>query len=175
MDKLFEEIVSDALKEAERAMVKFPQPNKVTLKVAEESGEVVKDAIHCSEGRQSYENLRGEIVQTIAMLYRLVVEGDQTIGLAPLVNDYQPPKTKDLKAENEALKERVKELEKDIKNKELIHVGFTNGDQVKYAKAEEGAFYPDTSGNCYIPLYMLKSHEHRIETTSIEQLRKGGE
>lgn len=71
--------------------------------------------------------------------------------------------------------ERVKELEKDIKNKELIHVGFTNGDQVKYAKAEEGSFYPDTSGNCYIPLYMLKSHEHRIETTSIEQLRKGGE
>jgi hypothetical protein len=70
---------------------------------------------------------------------------------------------------------RVKELEKDIKNKELIHVGFTNGYQVKYAKDEEGAFYPDTSGDCYIPLYMLKSHEHRIETTSIQQLRKGGE
>jgi hypothetical protein len=71
--------------------------------------------------------------------------------------------------------ERVKKLENDIKNKELIHVGFTNGDQVKCAKVEEGAFYPDTSGNCYIPLYMLKSHEHRIETTSIEQLRKGDE
>lgn len=68
--------------------------------------------------------------------------------------------------------ERVKELEKELSNKELLHVGFTNGDQIKYAKVEEGAFYPDTYGNCYIPLYMLKSHEHRIETTSIEQLRK---
>lgn len=68
--------------------------------------------------------------------------------------------------------ERVKELEKDIKNNELVHVGFTNGDQITYAKTEEGAFYPDTDGDCYIPLYMLKSHEHRIETTSIEQLRK---
>ena len=69
--------------------------------------------------------------------------------------------------------ERVKELEKEIENKELLHVGFTNGSQVEYAKTEEGSFYPDTSGNCYIPLYMLKSHEHRIEITSIEQLRKG--
>jgi hypothetical protein len=67
---------------------------------------------------------------------------------------------------------RIVELEKELSNKELSHVGFTNGDQVKYAKVEEGAFYPDTHGDCYIPLYMLKSHEHRIETTSIEQLRK---
>ena len=68
--------------------------------------------------------------------------------------------------------ERVKALERDAKNNELVHVGFTNGDQVNYAKVEEGSFYPDTSGDCYIPLYILKSHEHRIETTSIEQLRK---
>ena len=68
--------------------------------------------------------------------------------------------------------ERVKELEKELASKELLHVGFTNGDQVKYATTEEGSFYPDTYGGCYIPLYMLKSHEHRIETTSIEQLRK---
>ena len=77
--------------------------------------------------------------------------------------------------ESHEYQQRCAELERDIKNKELIHVGFTNGDQVKCAKVEEGAFYPDTSGNCYIPLYMLKSHEHRIETTSIEQIRKGGE
>ncbi len=68
--------------------------------------------------------------------------------------------------------ERVEDLEKELSNKELMHVGFTNGAQIKYAKDEEGAFYPDTDGDCYIPLYMLKSHEHRIETTSIEQLRK---
>ncbi len=68
--------------------------------------------------------------------------------------------------------ERVKELEEELATKELLHVGFTNGSQIKYAKVEEGSFYPNTDGNCYIPLYMLKSHEHRIETTSIEQLRK---
>jgi chromosome segregation ATPase len=68
--------------------------------------------------------------------------------------------------------ERVKELEEELATKELLHVGFTNGSQIKYAKVEEGSFYPNTDGNCYIPLYMLKSHEHRIETTSVEQLRK---
>lgn len=68
--------------------------------------------------------------------------------------------------------ERVAELEKELANKELLHVGFTNGDQIKNGVVEEGSFYPDTKGCCYIPLYMLKSHEHRIETTSIEQLRK---
>lgn len=68
--------------------------------------------------------------------------------------------------------ERVKELEEELATKELLHVGFTNGSQIKSAKVEEGSFYPNTDGNCYIPLYMLKSHEHRIETTSIEQLRK---
>ena len=68
--------------------------------------------------------------------------------------------------------ERVAELTKELANKELLHVGFTNGDQIKNGVVEEGSFYPDTKGCCYIPLYMLKSHEHRIETTSIEQLLK---
>ena len=68
--------------------------------------------------------------------------------------------------------ERVKELKKELAKKELLHVGFTNGDQIKNGVVEEGSFYPDTKGCCYIPLYMLKSHEHRIETTSIEQLHK---
>lgn len=77
-----------------------------------------------------------------------------------------------LNAELAKANERVARLERDAKNNELVHVGFTNGDQITYAKTEEGSFYPNTDGNCYIPLYMLKSHEHRIETTSIEQLRK---
>lgn len=84
MSDLFNEIIADAVKEAEKAMIKFPQPNYVLLKVAEEGGEVVKDAVHCVEGRQSYTKLRGEITQNIAMLYRLVVEGDQVIGLKPI-------------------------------------------------------------------------------------------
>lgn len=78
----------------------------------------------------------------------------------------------DLANESHKYQERCAELEKELSNKDLLHVGFTNGAQIKYAKDEEGAFYPDTDGDCYIPLYMLKSHEHRIETTSIEQLRK---
>lgn len=77
-----------------------------------------------------------------------------------------------LRAQLAKANERVAELEKQFANKDLLHVGFTNGSQIKYAKVEEGSFYPNTDGDCYIPLYMLKSHEHRIETTSIEQLRK---
>lgn len=70
--------------EAERAMRKFPQPNYVISKVAEEAGEVVKAAIHCAEGRERPEAVAGEIKQAIAMLIRLYVEGDQVHGLAPI-------------------------------------------------------------------------------------------
>lgn len=84
MNSDFESIVKDAVKEAEKAMIKFPQPNYVITKVAEEAGEVVKEAVHCAEGRGDYKNLRQEVVQTIAMLYRLVVEGDEVHGLEPL-------------------------------------------------------------------------------------------
>jgi phosphoribosyl-ATP pyrophosphohydrolase len=76
-------LVAEAQIEAERAMRKFPQPNYVISKVAEEAGEVVKAAIHCAEGRETYANLRGEMKQTLAMLYRLWVEGDQVHGLSP--------------------------------------------------------------------------------------------
>lgn len=73
-----------AIAEAEKAIRKFPQPNYVISKVAEEAGEVVKAAIHCAEGRETAENVVGEIRQTLAMLIRLYVEGDQVHGLAPL-------------------------------------------------------------------------------------------
>lgn len=81
MNAYFEQIVKDAVNEAEKAMFKYPQPNYVISKVAEESGEVIKEAIHCAEGRGDYNNLRQEVVQTIAMLYRLVVEGDEVHNL----------------------------------------------------------------------------------------------
>ena len=70
--------------EAEKAMRKFPQPNYVISKVAEEAGEVVKAAIHCAEGRETPENVVGEIKQAMAMLIRLYIEGDQVHGLPPL-------------------------------------------------------------------------------------------
>ena len=53
---------------------------------------------------------------------------------------------------------------------ELIFVGYTNGNQILYAndanEGGEGMFYKDTENDCYIPLYMLKTHWHRLETTS---------
>lgn len=52
---------------------------------------------------------------------------------------------------------------------DLVFVGYTNGYQILYgAESEggEGSFYSDTRNACYIPLYMLKSHVHRLQTTT---------
>ena len=78
------ELLAEARGEAAKAMRKFPQPNYVISKIAEEAGEVVKAAIHCAEGRETADNLRNEIRQTIAMLYRLWIEGDEVHGLPPV-------------------------------------------------------------------------------------------
>lgn len=78
------DFIWSALNEAGKAMRKFPQPNYVISKIAEEAGEVVKSAIHCAEGRETPENVRNEMRQLIAMLYRLWIEGDQVHGLLPL-------------------------------------------------------------------------------------------
>ena len=83
-DQSFFELVVDGMAEADRAMRRFPQPNYVISKVAEEAGEVVKAAIHCAEGRETAANVQGEMKQLIAMLYRLWVEGDQVHGLAAI-------------------------------------------------------------------------------------------
>lgn len=80
----FTRLICEAIIEADRARKKFPQPNYVISKVAEEAGEVVKAAIHCAEGRESMQALRGEMRQLIAMLYRLWLEGDGVHGLPPV-------------------------------------------------------------------------------------------
>lgn len=52
---------------------------------------------------------------------------------------------------------------------ELIFVGFTNGHQIFYANSidcQEGTFYGTSENDTCIPLYMLKTHWHRIQTTS---------
>ncbi|MES2845625.1 MAG: hypothetical protein V4747_11400 [Pseudomonadota bacterium] len=67
----------------EKAQRKFPQPNYVALKVAEEAGEVVRAAVHFAEGRLPWEDLEAEAVQTIAMIMRLLVEGDEVNGIIP--------------------------------------------------------------------------------------------
>ena len=80
----FGDLVAAAYVEAAKAMHKFPQPNYVISKIAEEAGEVVKAAIHCAEKRETAENVAGEMKQLIAMLIRLWVEGDQVHGLPPI-------------------------------------------------------------------------------------------
>lgn len=82
----FSSLVIRARKEAEKAIAKFPQPNYVLLKVAEEAGEVVKGAVHYAEGRETWEHVEAEVVQTIAMLFRLVTEGDHVNGVYPPIN-----------------------------------------------------------------------------------------
>ncbi|EPP0955080.1 hypothetical protein ACULV5_001983 [Cronobacter dublinensis] len=82
-DDYFASLVTAARARAEKAMRKFPQPNYVLNKVAEESGEVIKAVIHYTEGRETWQNVETEIIDNLAMLIRLVVEGDGVIGFTP--------------------------------------------------------------------------------------------
>lgn len=79
----FASLVAKARVRADKAMRKFPQPNYVLNKVAEESGEVIKAVIHYTEGREQWSNVESEIIDNLAMLLRLVKEGDQVIGFTP--------------------------------------------------------------------------------------------
>lgn len=83
MNKYSHGIFKRAEQARKKAQIKHPQPNYVCLKVAEEAGEVVQAAVHYSEGRKTWEELEGEVVQTIAMLMRLLVEGDHRNGIYP--------------------------------------------------------------------------------------------
>lgn len=82
-DDYFASLVAAARVRADKAMRKFPQPNYVLNKVAEESGEVIKAVIHFTEGREEWRNVEGEIIDNLAMLIRLVMEGDQVLGFTP--------------------------------------------------------------------------------------------
>lgn len=79
----FSSLVSAARLRADKAMRKFPQPNYVLNKVAEESGEVIKEVIHYTEGRGDWNKVEYELIDNLAMLIRLVTEGDQVIGFTP--------------------------------------------------------------------------------------------
>ncbi|EPK0122923.1 TPA: hypothetical protein ACMX9M_003614 [Klebsiella variicola] len=79
----FASLVAMARVSADKAIRKFPQPNYVLLKVAEEAGEVVKAGVHYAENRMEWGQVEGEIVQLLAMLIRLVTEGDQVNGITP--------------------------------------------------------------------------------------------
>ena len=90
----FASLVIQARLVAARASAKFPQPNYVTLKIAEEAGEVVRGAVHYAEGRMEWSEVEGEIVQLLAMLMRFVTEGDQINGVTPpaALSRLTPPK-----------------------------------------------------------------------------------
>lgn len=79
----FGNLVARARTAAAKASAKYPQPNYIALKIAEESGEVVRGAVHYAEGRMEWSEVEGEIVQLLAMLFRFVTEGDQVIGVSP--------------------------------------------------------------------------------------------
>lgn len=80
----FTALVVEAAVEAEKAMRKFPQPNYVISKFAEEAGEVVKAAIHHAENRETREAVVSEMRQVLAMMLRLWIEGDRVHGMKPL-------------------------------------------------------------------------------------------
>lgn len=82
-DDYFASLVAKARLSADKAMRKHPQPNYVLLKVAEEAGEVIQAGVHFAENRMDWNHVEGEIVQLMAMLIRLVTEGDQVNGIAP--------------------------------------------------------------------------------------------
>lgn len=79
----FYSIVGAAEEAAQKAIIKFPQPNYVTLKIAEEAGEVVRGGVHYAENRLEWEEVEGEVIQLIAMLYRFLIEGDEVNGVIP--------------------------------------------------------------------------------------------
>ena len=68
----------------------------------------------------------------------------------------------------EAEKE-IKQLRNELRQQKLVHIGFTNDHQVRYATEEksEAAFYPDSDNECYIPVYMLDIHDHRVGSESV--------
>lgn len=71
-----------AYEAAGKAAQRYPQPNYLIAKLAEEAGEVVRGMIHYAEGRMMWLEVEDEIVQLLAMLIRLTTEGDQTVGMA---------------------------------------------------------------------------------------------
>lgn len=80
---IWSKLLKAAEERAEVAMIKFPQPNYVLTKFAEESGEVVKECVHYAESRSQWRFVENEMVDALAMMLRLLVEGDHVHGFVP--------------------------------------------------------------------------------------------
>ncbi len=112
-------LVEKARAAAKKAAMKFPQPNYVTLKIAEEAGEVVRGAVHYAEGRMDWSEVEGEIVQLLAMLIRFISEGDQINGITPPLNWPTPAAEggRDIsEAEAEAIADHLRTIVEDAKD-----------------------------------------------------------
>lgn len=82
----FASLVAKARPAAAKASIKYPQPNYVVTKIAEEAGEVVRGGVHYAENRMEWSEVEGEIIQLLAMLIRFVTEGDEVIGAIPPIS-----------------------------------------------------------------------------------------
>lgn len=74
--------VADVSAELDRARTKFPKPDLLTTAFAEEAGELVKAILDGYNGKAS--DVYGEAIQTIAMVVRLIEEGDPVHRLKPI-------------------------------------------------------------------------------------------
>ena len=72
--KQFEVFMNDVQKEIQSAKKKFPQTYCVTLAMAEESGELVRAVMG-----QSNSDIYKEAIQTCAMVFRVITEGDSSV------------------------------------------------------------------------------------------------
>lgn len=79
------ELINDVWEEFFRARAKFPGANTNTLALCEEHGELVKAVVDFPQGKAALTDVRKELVQTMAMCLRLYFEGDQSVGLPPIV------------------------------------------------------------------------------------------
>lgn len=93
-----------------------------------------------------------------------------TLGVAGPESDDDVFNVKLINSIGRAAKNIMRDAEQVSDNKKiedkLIFIGYTNGIQISYASDDEGSFYNTTEEECYIPIYMLKTHAHRLETTS---------
>lgn len=74
----------DVADELRRARAKFPGTDLLTTAFAEEAGELVKAILGGYNGKES--DIYTEAIQTIAMVVRLLEEGDPVHRLAPIVD-----------------------------------------------------------------------------------------
>lgn len=75
----------DVSAEVDRARAKFPNPRLLLSAMTEEHGELVKSVLDKMQGKASEAHVYGEAVQLVAMVVRLIEEGDPLHELAPIV------------------------------------------------------------------------------------------